>query len=468
MEVTNENDEGGIAAAAERTLRRLRMLLNLRGDTDEAGTVDTIRRNVDFKSANAWTLVFAIFIACVGLDTNNPVVIIGAMLISPLMGPVVGMGLGLGTNDSLLLKRALRNLGFAVGIAIATSTVYFLLSPLGLARSEILALTRPTFFDVIVAFFGGAAGIVAQSRKTRGNAIAGVAIATALMPPLCTTGFGIATGQLTYVLGALYLFLINSVFICIATFLFVRYLRFAKVRIENPERQRRTERWVAGIAVLVVIPSLLLAWQLRQESLFANRATSFIEKEIKFPRSFVVDHEFKYSWTKPVLSVGLLGDTLSPAQIETLKAKMLAYDLPPEALELRQTSLDQDMDRRLNEKLSSRDAAQKLAEGQIAQLEAKLRALELDRELGGKIAREVQGLFPQVEDVLVLAGAAEAGKRFWIRWAEAPAADERRRFDEFLRARAEAPDAPIEHTLRMAAPTPTPAPKKAPAPRKRR
>lgn len=436
------------------TFRRLRLLLNLRGDTDEKGTVESIRENVDFKSANAWTLVFAIFIASVGLDTNSTAVIIGAMLISPLMGPIIGMGLGLGVNDPVLVRRAARNLAFAVGISIVTSTIYFLISPLSLAQSELLARTRPTFFDVMIAFFGGAAGIVAQSRQTKGNAIPGVAIATALMPPLCTAGFGIASGQLGYVLGALYLFLINSVFICIATFLFVRYLKFARVSYQNPVQQKRIQRWVAIVAILVILPSLLLAWQLQRETIFTNRAAQFIEREMKFPRTFVVDREIAYNWTKPILNVGLIGDTLSPAQIDTLKAKMGSYDLPADALTLRQSSLEEDVERRLNEKLRSQDTAAQQAESKLSQLEVRLRAHELNRELGGKITSEIKGLFPQVAEILVLGGSQEGERRLWVLWQKAPETEERKRFDDFLKARTDAPNALVEHTVAVVDPPP--------------
>lgn len=452
-----EETEGrGLIYGLQLTLRRLKILMNLRGDTDEAGTVETIRENVDFKSANAWTLVFAIFIASVGLDTNSTAVIIGAMLISPLMGPIIGMGLGLGVNDPLLLRRAARNLAFAVGISIVTSTLYFLISPLSLAQSELLARTRPTFFDVLIAFFGGAAGIVAQSRQTKGNAIPGVAIATALMPPLCTAGFGIASGQLAYVLGALYLFLINSVFICISTFLFVRYLKFAKVSYQDAGQQRRTQRWVAIIAFLVTIPSLLLAWQLQRETMFTNRATQFIEREMKFPRTFVVDREISYNWTKPLLNVGLIGDTLSETQIEALKAKMTLYDLPAETLMLRQSSMEEDVERRLSEKLRTQDTAAQQTEVKIGQLEMRLRNHELNRELGQKITSEIKGLFPQIDEVLVLEGNKEGEKRLWVRWQKTPNTAERAKFDEFLKARADAPTTPVEHTLAVNVQEPTP------------
>lgn len=434
-------------AGLEKSWRRLRLLLNLRADMDEAGTVEEIRANVDFKSANAWTLVFAIFVASVGLDTNSTAVIIGAMLISPLMGPIIGMGLGLGVNDSKLLRRSARNLGIAVGISIFTSTVYFLLSPLSLAQSELLARTRPTFFDVLIAFFGGAAGIVAQSRQTKGNAIPGVAIATALMPPLCTAGFGVASLNLAYVLGALFLFLINSVFICISTFLFVRFLRFAKVKIEQPEKQARTDRWIAIVAILVIIPSLLLAWQLQRENMFSNRSAKFIDTEMKFSRSFVVDREINYRWAKPTLRVSVIGDTIPPEKIEVLKAKMMGYGLPPESLEVEQASFDEDVERRLNEKLQSRDSSKKLADAKIAQLEDQLQGYKKNLELGQNIKNELAGLFPTLGEVLALSGAHNDKADFWVLWKVNPKFEDRMRINQFLRARSQMKNSKVEHSV---------------------
>ena len=188
--------------------------------------VDNICRGVDFRGTNLWVLIFATFVASLGLNVNSTAVIIGAMLISPLMGPIMGMGLSVGINDFDLLKRSVRNFGFMVLVSILTSTLYFVVSPLSGAQSELLARTVPTTYDVLIAFFGGLAGIVAQSRRDRtSTVIPGVAIATALMPPLCTAGYGLATLQLNYFLGAFYLFFINTVFIAIATFVVVRFLK---------------------------------------------------------------------------------------------------------------------------------------------------------------------------------------------------------------------------------------------------
>ena len=164
---------------------------------NEAETIENILKGINFRGSNLWVLIFAIFIASLGLNVNSTAVIIGAMLISPLMGPIMGIGLGIGINDFELIKKAFRNLAIATIFGILTSTLYFLISPLNEARSELLARTTPTIYDVLIAFFGGLAGIVASSTKLKGNVIPGVAIATALMPPLCTAGFGIASGNFT-------------------------------------------------------------------------------------------------------------------------------------------------------------------------------------------------------------------------------------------------------------------------------
>ena len=184
---------------------------------DEQETIDSLKKGVEFRGTNLWVLIFAIFLASLGLNTNSTAVIIGAMLISPLMGPIMGFGLGLGIADFDLVKRSLRNYLTATLFSVVTATIYFLISPISEAQSELLARTSPTIYDVLIAFFGGLAGIVAGSTKSKGNVIPGVAIATALMPPLCTAGFGLATGNLSYFLGAFYLYFINTVFISLST-----------------------------------------------------------------------------------------------------------------------------------------------------------------------------------------------------------------------------------------------------------
>ena len=201
---------------------------NLNEDKAEETTiVDSISRDVEFKGSSLWALIFAILIASVGLNVNSTAVIIGAMLVSPLMGPIMGIGLGIGIIDLDLVKKGIKNLLIAAVISVVTSAIYFFVTPLHEARSELLARTTPSIWDVLIAFFGGMAGIVAGTRKNKGNVIPGVAIATALMPPLCTAGFGLATGHMLYFLGAIYLFFINSLFICIATYIIVQVFKIS-------------------------------------------------------------------------------------------------------------------------------------------------------------------------------------------------------------------------------------------------
>ena len=214
-----------------------------------------IREGVSFKGTNIVILILAIFIASLGLNTNSTAVIIGAMLISPLMGPIIGIGLGVGIHDFALLKRCLRNLLMAAGFSVITSTLYFLISPVNEQHSELLARTSPTIYDVLIGFVGGGAGIVALGSTNKGNVIPGVAIATALMPPLCTAGYGLATWQMDYFLGALYLFVINSIYIAFATFAGVKFMKYKGVNDADNVRARRVRRVVYSLAILTMLPS---------------------------------------------------------------------------------------------------------------------------------------------------------------------------------------------------------------------
>ena len=205
----------------------IRETLNLNGHIDTAAAERSIRNNIEFKGPNAWILAVAVIIASVGLNVNSIPVVIGAMLISPLMGPIFGLGLGLGVCDIQLIKSSGKNLLVMVSISLAVAFLYFVITPLSLSNpTELLARTSPTFYDVMIALFGGFAGILEQCRKDKGTVFSGVAIATALMPPLCTAGYGLACGELSYFLGALYLFVINCTFIMLATYAGVKYFKF--------------------------------------------------------------------------------------------------------------------------------------------------------------------------------------------------------------------------------------------------
>ncbi|MBK1440253.1 TIGR00341 family protein [Parapedobacter sp. ISTM3] len=238
-------------------IQRLSEKFNIKSEQEDFDIIhDTVEKGIYFKGTNLWILIFAIVIACVGLNVNSTAVVIGAMLISPLMGPILGVGYSLATYDFRLLRRSLTNFGFAVGSSLAASTLYFLATPLSEAHSELLARTQPNIYDVVIALVGGLAGIVALSSKQKGNVIPGVAIATALMPPLCTAGYGLATGTWNYFFGAFYLFTINTVFIAVATLMTVRFLNYPIWHGVDESTKKIANRWVSVIATVTILPSL--------------------------------------------------------------------------------------------------------------------------------------------------------------------------------------------------------------------
>ena len=257
---------------------------------DEAETISQISSGVRFHGANLWVLIFAIFIASLGLNLNSTAVIIGAMLISPLMGPIIGMGLAIGIDDFDLLKRSIKNYLVATVISVLTSTIYFVISPLSEAQSELLARTSPTLYDVLVAIFGGAAGILAIATKGKGNVIPGVAIATALMPPLCTAGYGIAVGELSYFLGAFYLFFINTVFIALSTVVGVRMLRFKRKVFVDPKRLQKVKGYIIAVTIITMLPATYMTVEIIHRSVRDSNTQRFIRNELSFRGTQVISH----------------------------------------------------------------------------------------------------------------------------------------------------------------------------------
>ncbi|MFC5411957.1 DUF389 domain-containing protein [Larkinella bovis] len=306
---------------------------------DEADVIQAISRGIEFRGVNLWTLIFAIFIASIGLNINSPAVITGAFLISPLMGPIMGIGMGVGINDLAMIMRALKNLSIAVCISLLTSTLYFFISPLHLAQSELVARTSPTAWDALVAFLGGLAGIVAGSRKEKvTNVIPGVAIATALMPPLCTAGYGIATGNLYYFAGAFYLFLINGICISLATFLIVRFLGYHQKEYATPEIERRVRQTIWIAVLIVVIPSSYLGYQIVRKTIFEESAKRFIATECNFQYRQVVNYSARFNRRQSTLEISLVGEPLPKDSIQVLHTKMPDYGLGDAKLLVKQGS----------------------------------------------------------------------------------------------------------------------------------
>lgn len=302
-------------------------IISIRDGADIQGTIEGIKRDVVFRGQTVWILVASIFIASIGLNTSSAAVIIGAMLISPLMGPILGVGLAIGTNDFKTLLKSLKNLGIAVGVSLFTSTLYFMISPLDEPSAEILARIKPTFLDVLIAFFGGVAGIVAGSRREKTNVIPGVAIATALMPPLCTAGYGLASGKIAFFLGAFYLFFLNCVFIAVATIIIVRYLKFPIISILDKTKEKRFNRYMIGFIVLISLPSTLLFWEVIQESRFKAQAERFVNETMKFEGTEIINKRIIYSDTLSSIHVYTIGKEIEMEKIEQLNQLLTAYGL---------------------------------------------------------------------------------------------------------------------------------------------
>ena len=384
----------------------VRRLFDLTEDAQEySAVVEEVSRNVVFRGTNLWILMFAIVICSVGLNVNSTAVIIGAMLISPLMGPIIGVGVGVGIFDTQLIRKGARNLLVAVVISVFSSALYFWITPLSEAQSELLARTTPTLWDVLIALFGGLAGIVAATRKEKTNVIPGVAIATALMPPLCTTGYGLATGQWAYFLGALYLFFINAVFISVSAFLLVRLLRFPRATFVDQVQERRV-RWIVWIVVVItVIPSVWLAYTLVERTLFQRRAELFVAQEFDFKDSRVVEKRIDPRMDVRSIEVFLLGEPLDTIEVDHIKSRMARYGLDQAHLVVNQgrTSAQQiDVNALrsgiLEELYKQNQEALRIKDERISELEGRLQRVSSTELPVRDILDELRAQHPDVED----------------------------------------------------------------------
>ena len=291
----------------------------------EDEVVAQISDGVDFHGATLWVLIFAIFIASLGLNVNSTAVIIGAMLISPLMGPIIGMGLAVGIADLKLFKRALTNYLITTVISVVTATISFTISRITEAQSELLARTSPTLYDVLIALFGGAAGILAISTKSKNNVIPGVAIATALMPPLCTAGYGFAMGNTSYFFGAFYLYFINTVFIAFTTCIGVRLLHFHRKKFVDREKMKRVNYYIISIVIITMLPASYMTWNIIKQSVTENNVEKFVRDELNNNGTYIISYEYD-SKTK-TLNVVAIGKPISVGAIAKAQKSMADYKL---------------------------------------------------------------------------------------------------------------------------------------------
>ena len=316
-------------------ISRIRNYFSVSNDLDSHKNIsETINQGITFRGTNLLVLVFAIFIASLGLNINSTAVVIGAMLISPLMGPIIGTGFGAATYNVLLIKRALKNYFFATITSLFTSTLYFLISPIGDAHAELLARTAPNIYDVLIALFGGFAGITAITSKFKGNILPGVAISTALMPPLCTAGYGIATFQIPYFLGALYLYFINTVFIILSAYLYLKFIHYPREEKSSSDSAIKANRIIFWVSIITIIPSIYLGYGLVTENNFNRNANKYINAEFNFNNTLVVKKAITPSQYK--IEIFLAGAKVDSVYLRGLILKKDMYNLSNATVEINQ------------------------------------------------------------------------------------------------------------------------------------
>ncbi|MBP3613932.1 MAG: TIGR00341 family protein [Bacteroidaceae bacterium] len=371
---------------------------------NESTVIDNVRRAVEFRGVTLWILIFAVLIASIGLNIDSVHMIFGAMLISPLMGPIIGTGLAVGINDMELMKRSLRNLFTASLFAVFAATIYFWISPLNEAQSELLSRTSPTMYDVIVAFIGGAAGFLAlSSTGNRIQVIVGVAISTALLPPLCTVGFCIATGRWLLALGALYLFFINSVFIAISTYLGARILKFSPKAFADKQHEHKVKRMLIIISAVTLLPSVVLTYNIVRKTIYTQNAENFITQELHFNGAHIIEKQVNY--THRTIQAVYIGNHIPQAVINNVRSRLPQYHLQGTHLDILQ-----DGERRDSIMLSSlraniardiyrrNDSTARLIQ-QISALRDSLDAVNRFGELDRAILEEAHTLFPHINSV---------------------------------------------------------------------
>ncbi len=425
----------------------LNMIVNkfLLGEEKESAheVIARITKDAVFEGTNLWILVFAIFIASLGLNVNSTAVIIGAMLISPLMGPIMGIGLGAAINDLALLKMAAKNFSFAVVVGLATSLVYFAISPLNDAYSELLARTTPTIYDVLIAIFGGLAGILATSSKQKGNVIPGVAIATALMPPLCTAGYGLATLNMRFFLGAFYLFSINTVFISLATYFTARLLRFPEKHLKDAKADAHAHRIIALVIILTVVPSIYFGYVMIQQNKFMRNAGRYIEAHANVVGNYLLDRKIDAHTKSITLVYG--GQELSPDQISGLRGELGAYGLSGANLSIKQ-GISLLSDHRESDRLFQLTKALEDRDQTIRSLKASIDSVTAQRDLARRIYKELKIQYPGILSASISPSAefsdssSENVTLVVVRARGTVGEGQRRKISEWLKVRLESPN----------------------------
>lgn len=380
---------------------------NLNIDMEEEEVIlKDICKGAEIKGANLWVLIFAVIIASIGLNVNSTAVIIGAMLISPLMGPLIAIGLGLSINDFDLIKRAIKNLGFALSVSLVASILYFLITPLDKAQTEILARTSPTIFDVFIAFAGGLAGMVATTRKVKTNVIPGVAIATALMPPLCTAGYGIASGNMEYFFGAFYLFIINCVFIFLGSFMIARSMRFQRKVFVDKILGNKIRRYVFAMITFTVLPSCYLAYNMVNRSIIEVRINDFLSNEVSGQGLVIIEKNISEKDGVTNIDLSAVGKGLNEDFLKALNKKLPKYKLEGSLVSFKTLSNDKPDSEVIKtlvieELYRNNEKTLKNKDDKIALLEKELAKNQLNTIPINLIQKELKIHLPALNDLIV-------------------------------------------------------------------
>ena len=383
----------------KRIIKEIGSYFNLMSDKeDERQVIDQVSAGVVFRGTNLWILMFAILIASLGLNVNSTAVIIGAMLVSPLMGPIIGLGLSVGISDYNLLRRAMKNYGVAALISVLTATVYFVISPISGAGSELLARKSPSLYDVLIAFCGGAAGVLALTTKSKGQVIPGVAIATALMPPLCTAGYGLATLQWDYFFGALYLFFINTVFIALSTFLGVKLLHFHPVQSPSSEGVRYGKRLMVIVLIITLLPASFMTINIVQHEVTSRNVQKFVDHELAQPGTQILSTLIQGD----TINIVTVGRTISEEGLDDARRHLSTYGLKDYTLSVIQSTDPESIEHmtaQLTSTITAANNENRSLVQQIADLQRQLDSYTRYDSLSAQVTAEASQLFPHIGTV---------------------------------------------------------------------
>jgi uncharacterized hydrophobic protein (TIGR00271 family) len=377
--------------------RFFKNLVDLReGAEDKKTIIENVKDDSDFSAVRFWILVSAVLVASVGLNMNSVPVIIGAMLISPLMGPIVSIGVALSTYDWGLMRRSFRNFLILTAIGVVISTLYFALSPINNAQSELLARIQPTIFDVLIAVFGGTAGFIGISRARANTVVPGVAIATALMPPLCTIGYGLGTLQANFFFGAFYLYLINSIFICLAVLVVARYMKLPKRDYPDEAQKKRVNRIISAVIIVITLPALYLAYTFVESNTFNQNATKYIADAFEDEGHVVIYRDLNYDRDGGTIELAILGERFTETDMAVFNTKLEQYDLADTELVIRQDafSLSEEEWRQLLLEVQSDDE-------KIATLEARVASERASIMSPSRILEEAQAFNSKLQDIAI-------------------------------------------------------------------